>query len=263
MADTAISALTEVTGPASTDMVPIVNAGATKKVTVANLVAAAGLTQKSQLGFAYNFMANVVNATYNNINPRTNGSGTVTTTQGYGACKLTVGGDDSSLAGYESSTTGYMTSIKVYNLNPKLDVFVEWYPAISSEYTFGYLGSYCAVGWTGGSLASYVQFGFKFTNTNGTTALLATCSNGSTETTTDITSQVTLTPHSFHRFHAEMTSGSSIKFYVDGVLVATHTTNLPTNTISRMCSAYKKTTTSNTVTSYLEIYYHSLTWDVN
>lgn len=38
MADQAISSLTAVTAPSSTDVVPIVNAGATKKVTIANLV---------------------------------------------------------------------------------------------------------------------------------------------------------------------------------------------------------------------------------
>lgn len=39
MADSKISNLTAVVAPASTDVVPIVNAGATKKVTIANLVA--------------------------------------------------------------------------------------------------------------------------------------------------------------------------------------------------------------------------------
>lgn len=38
MADQKISALTEVTAPASSDVVPIVNAGATKKTQIANLV---------------------------------------------------------------------------------------------------------------------------------------------------------------------------------------------------------------------------------
>lgn len=38
MADQAISALTEVTAPAATDVVPIVNSGATKKVKISNLV---------------------------------------------------------------------------------------------------------------------------------------------------------------------------------------------------------------------------------
>src|SRR6476619_2003151 len=39
MADTKISALSAVTAPATTDVVPIVNSGTTKKVTIANLVA--------------------------------------------------------------------------------------------------------------------------------------------------------------------------------------------------------------------------------
>jgi len=63
-------------------------------------------------------------------------------------------------------------------------------------------------------------FGFKVVN--GT--LYAVHSNGSTETTTQITG-ITLDAKNLYR--AVMDSGNNIKFYVNGVLKATHSSNLP------------------------------------
>jgi len=47
------------------------------------------------------------------------------------------------------------------------------------------------------------------------------------ETTTDISAGITLTD--WHRLKAIYTSGSKIEFYVDDILKATHSTNLPEN----------------------------------
>lgn len=67
------------------------------------------------------------------------------------------------------------------------------------------------------------QFGFKILKVNGVSTLYATNANGTTETTTSIQ---TVTSGSSLLLSAAYISGS-IYFYVDGVLVATHTTNLP------------------------------------
>jgi hypothetical protein len=64
-------------------------------------------------------------------------------------------------------------------------------------------------------------FGFKIVN--GT--LYALHNKAGTEYTTDISSELTLTNQL--RYKAVYTSGSKIEFYIDDVLKATHTTNLP------------------------------------
>jgi hypothetical protein len=66
---------------------------------------------------------------------------------------------------------------------------------------------------------------FQLDSTSGTPALYACNANGSANTNTDISSGVTLTIP--HVYTIVMTSGTDIKFYVDGTLKATHTTNLP------------------------------------
>lgn len=70
-------------------------------------------------------------------------------------------------------------------------------------------------------------FGFKVVNNN----LYAVNRNGGTETSTQITG-VVLGQH--HNYKAIMVSATNIKFYVDNVLRATHTTNLPASTTSFM-----------------------------
>ena len=59
------------------------------------------------------------------------------------------------------------------------------------------------------------------------TVLYASNADWTTQTKTDISSGVTATAHNFLR---AVRVGSSILFYVNGTLKATHTTNLPTGT---------------------------------
>lgn len=49
--------------------------------------------------------------------------------------------------------------------------------------------------------------------------------DGTTQTRTDVSAGITLTDA--NTFQVEVTSATNIKFYINGVLVATHTTNLP------------------------------------
>jgi hypothetical protein len=69
------------------------------------------------------------------------------------------------------------------------------------------------------------HIGFYFKNNNGTKELWATNANGTTQTETNISSGLTLTDH--NTYFVELTSGTNAKFYVNGTLKATHTTNLP------------------------------------
>jgi len=78
------------------------------------------------------------------------------------------------------------------------------------------------------SPSTYKRIGFKAVGTT----IYATVFDGSTETTVDITSNVT-TGASLQRFVIEYDGSSKVEFYVDGTLVATITTGLPTGTIGK------------------------------
>lgn len=52
--------------------------------------------------------------------------------------------------------------------------------------------------------------------------------NDTTQTRTDVTAQVTILNPTYYKFVYDV--GTNIKFYADDVLIATHATNLPTNT---------------------------------
>jgi len=72
------------------------------------------------------------------------------------------------------------------------------------------------------------HYGFKFIRESGSVKCYATNADGSTEKTTEITG---INFGSIgRRLEAVFTAGESVKFYVDGVLKATHTENLPTST---------------------------------
>lgn len=56
--------------------------------------------------------------------------------------------------------------------------------------------------------------------------IYASNANGTTQTKTDVSSGITLTNDNYYRFVYDV--GVNIKFYINDVLVATHTTNMPT-----------------------------------
>lgn len=96
-----------------------------------------------------------------------------------------------------------------------------------------------------GASSSAKYLGFKISN--GT--LYAVNRNGSAETSTSI-SGITLT--NANTYKAVMTSASKIEFYVNGVLKATHTTNLPTGTSSYIVYYYIMPTTNNARNMYAQ-----------
>lgn len=69
-----------------------------------------------------------------------------------------------------------------------------------------------------------VVAGFRFVNNAG--ALFAQNANGTTKTSTNVTGSLTLT--NLNTYEIVFTPGTSALFYINGVLVATQTTNLPT-----------------------------------
>lgn len=79
---------------------------------------------------------------------------------------------------------------------------------------------------TGHTYNSVNQFGFKIVTSGSTSTLSATCSNGSSETATSFG---TISAFEHYYLHIHWTP-TEIKYYVNGSLIATHTTNLPSTT---------------------------------
>ena len=71
------------------------------------------------------------------------------------------------------------------------------------------------------------QLGFKSVYATSVDVTSATNANGTTETATDISASVNIEVR--NDYYARYTVGTDIVFYVDGVSLATHTTNMPTS----------------------------------
>jgi len=93
-------------------------------------------------------------------------------------------------------------------------------------------------------------YGFKIVNT--TIYAFHSKTNGSS-TTEYTTAIATLSDHVDHVYRAEFDPATGIKFYIDGVLLATHTTNLPDSNYigGTVCNLYLKTTAAATKGGYL------------
>lgn len=114
--------------------------------------------------------------------------------------------------------------------------------------------TYFFMGWSDGTLAA-TKYGFRLETNDTTRTLYAWNADGTNQTSTDISSGITLTDGASHTFRAVYTAGSNIKFYVDGVLKATHTTNLPSgvgtaNSVLFSIETYNDTTTAEAITRH-------------
>lgn len=92
-----------------------------------------------------------------------------------------------------------------------------------------------------------VVAGFRFVNDGGT--LFAQNANGTTKTSTNISGSLTLT--NFNTYEVVFTPGVSAAFYVNGALVATQTTNLPTT--QSLDLGFGCSTNSNVIFAYSPI----------
>lgn len=82
--------------------------------------------------------------------------------------------------------------------------------------------------------------GIYWTTVAGTTTIYASNANGTTQTSTDITASfnANTTTNTVDKVYITMTSGTNIKFYVNGTLAATHTTNMPTGVLDAGGNGY-------------------------
>jgi hypothetical protein len=106
------------------------------------------------------------------------------------------------------------------------------------------------------------QMGIKFAKAAGTVTVYASSGDGTTEQTTSL-SGVTVTASTVNVFTA-VESSTDVKFYVNGTLKATHSTNVPANggTDRRFLSGlYTKDSASSNAYN-LDITFMGLTWDI-
>lgn len=97
----------------------------------------------------------------------------------------------------------------------------DWYT------TFGRAGQASAL------VPTSAHMGFLWRCVGGTPTLHATNANGTTQTlSADLLGS--LNEFSLHSFMCRMTSGAKIEFYIDGVLMATHMTNLPSGSMGSL-----------------------------
>lgn len=142
----------------------------------------------------------------------------------YGGMVLSTGSSSGSRAGILGSASGNSTPIEsVYDKDPEISFMMKIDSSISSQSGGVFFGGRFIGGGYPDTSGNYTEkhFGFIIDGT----IIYASNSDGTTQTKTDVTSGVTMT--NLNTFRAIQTSGTNIKFYINGTLVATHTTNLP------------------------------------
>lgn len=119
-------------------------------------------------------------------------------------------------------------------------------PSTGSSY-FG--ANFQTAAGTGHTYNSRDGYGFKIIYSGGAATLSATNSNGTTETATDISSGITVTSEHWYFAYYD-NAGTQIKFYVDGTLKATHTTNLPSTSATVSYAGTVSISNDSTATTF-------------
>ncbi len=113
-----------------------------------------------------------------------------------------------------------------FNRNSYFSTQAHIYGGTDYNIYFGISSGYITVASSGITYDDKNHFGFKVISISGTPILYATSCDGSVE----IETAITISDLNYnHCYHAYKEGNNSIKFYVDGVLKATHTTNLPSS----------------------------------
>jgi hypothetical protein len=143
-----------------------------------------------------------------------------------GGYHLNTGGTDGSLYALNGWWVSGETPVgNFFNWSPELQTQLKFTNTTASDFnSFIILGPSRPTQGTTTLTAKHMGFILR-----GTT-LYATNGSGSAQTTTDVSSGITLTGH--HSLRCVQNGSTDIKFYINGVLVATHTTNLPSGTFS-------------------------------
>lgn len=127
---------------------------------------------------------------------------------------------------------------------------------VTGEVYFGIADTGLAVAGTGITTTAD-QFGFNFVAAD----LFATNANGTTETATDITNPGDVGTAA-DRYYAKYTVGTNITFHVNGSLLATHTTNLPTSNTNVDSGTFGVSNSSTTANTRVKIHTFNHTEEV-
>lgn len=158
------------------------------------------------------------------------GSGSITESAGIRINTGSTAGSTAVLIGQNFNAL----TINLFDENPKLTGY--WYP--TSNGTSGFTSWFitgCAIQVTqGATTLTAKHIGFIARNN----VMYGSNANGSSQTITALSGVINLNASQFH-VEARMTSGVDVKFYVNGVLKATHTTNLPTGAMVNEVSYFR------------------------
>jgi hypothetical protein len=164
-------------------------------------------------------------------------TGSAAVTNGLGGANHNTGTTSGSGGAMAANEPGNANSAVFFDLDPEIHAVVN----LASDGSGNFVSQIVASGDetslpdTSGN-STIKHFGFILDGA----VLYASNANGTTQTKTDVSSGITVTNTLFLK--AIMDSGTNIKFYINGTLVATHTTNLPsgdTHTNRLWCSSIK------------------------
>lgn len=102
--------------------------------------------------------------------------------------------------------------------------------------------------------ADFIGFVYDRTSVTTTTNWIVVASSGGTTTGTIADSGVAATAGNFNRLRIEKDAGdTNVRFYIDGTLIATYSTNIPTaQLLSMMCIGFKNAGTTSTNMHYID-----------
>lgn len=209
------------TTPDDADIFPMVDdvagSATTKKVTYANLIAGAG-GGDMKIPFTYSLDTAAIDSGGGHLSSYSD-AGSVAQVAGGISIQTSAASEKFSFI-FSREANSSTAIFNGFDSDPEIFAALHL-SATSGNFTcqFTYGCDILAFNASGSSTAKH--FGFCFDS--GT--LYASNANGTTQTKTDISSGLTLT--SPNLFKAVMDSGTNIKFYVNGSLKTTHTTNLP------------------------------------
>lgn len=117
----------------------------------------------------------------------------------------------------------------------------EHFIGVTSDSTFLNTGT---TSWT------KAHIGFRITRSGGNAQIYASMYDGTTLTQTLLTSPPDPSPSSVHRIYTIIRNSSSVEYYIEGVLYATHTTNLASDfTFLYLCGFARNGSNSSNVTT--------------
>lgn len=148
-------------------------------------------------------------------------SGTASTTNLVGGVRL-IGGPTGGRT-HTCAASSFLNINTDFDNNFEVSTNIQFETASATQNAFFGLGAIAAAGAVPDAATSTTKHvGFFLDDTT----LYASNANGTTQTKTDITSGVTIS--NLNEFRIVYTAASTILFYVNGVLKATHSTNIPT-----------------------------------